>query len=414
MYDPRTTRLDPNRPAGTTRYVRDPFPGNRIPTDLLNPVGARLLAAFPLPNQRGDGASNANNYYSNAPSGLDTDRVDTRVDHAINGRHRLTLRFNWFENRIANPDIYGNGMTMIADNRIPGINLMGRHTWILTASTLFEHHYSFALSQSNRTNPTLGYDVRQLGLPLSVVEGNDVTTFPLVTANRIGQIGTQVALERNMSKVFQYLGTLTTLKGRHSIKGGLDIRSYPIRLSSASQLTIRGAGNFTGGPNPQAASAASGSGAADLLLGAATVSNGIVDPDFPNHRYFALFVQDQYRVAQNLSLTYGLRYNLELPWEERGGHFVNLDLTSPSPLASHLPQLNLKGGIGFVGPSEPTQRADKNNIDPRAGAAWTVRSRTACAAASACFTTRRRRSSGPEHPLARLGRRRRWPLKRIR
>src|SRR5262245_48084683 len=167
IYDPRTTRLDPNRLVGTTRYIRDPFPGNRIPAEFINSVGARLLATYPLPNQKGDGASNANNYYSNAPSGLDTDRVDARVDHAIGGRHRLTFHVNWFENQISNPDVYGNGMTLISDNRIPGINAMGRHTWILNSSTLFEHHYSFALSQSNRTNPTLGYDVRDLGLPLN-------------------------------------------------------------------------------------------------------------------------------------------------------------------------------------------------------------------------------------------------------
>ena len=33
IYDPRTTRLDPDRPAGTARYIRDPFAGNRIPRD---------------------------------------------------------------------------------------------------------------------------------------------------------------------------------------------------------------------------------------------------------------------------------------------------------------------------------------------------------------------------------------------
>src|SRR5262245_37849504 len=370
MYDPRTTRLDPARPAGTTRYIRDPFPGNRIPAELLNPIGVRLLAAYPLPNQRGDGLSNNNNFYSNAPSVRDTDRIDSRVDHSINNRHRLTMHVNWFENRISNPDVYGNGMKQISDNRIPGINAMGRHAWIMTSSTLLEHHYSFALSQSNRTNASLGYDVTKLGFPLSVVAGNETTTFPLVTANRLGQIGQQVALERNMSKVFQYLASVSALKGRHMIKAGIDIRSYPIRLSSAAQLTVRATSNFTGGPNPQAAAAASGSGAADLLLGAATVSNGIVEPDFPNHRYYAAYLQDQFRPAAGVTLTYGLRYNLEMPWSERDGHMVNLDLDARSPLAGQLPQLNLKGGIGFVGPNEATQRADKNNFDPRIGAAW--------------------------------------------
>jgi hypothetical protein len=48
IYDPRTTRLDPERPAGTTRYIRDPFPGNRIPQELLNPIGRAALNYYPL------------------------------------------------------------------------------------------------------------------------------------------------------------------------------------------------------------------------------------------------------------------------------------------------------------------------------------------------------------------------------
>ncbi len=376
MYDPRTTRLDPARPAGTTRYIRDPFPGNRIPSELLSPIALRILAYYPLPNQSGDGASSTNNYYSNAPSGLDTDRIDTRFDHSITGAHRMALRFNFFQNRIRNPDVYGTGMTLIANNRIPGVNTMARHTWIAGPSMVVEHHFSFAQSQSNRTSGNLSFDPTSLGFPQSVIAGNPVTTFPLVTANGIGQVGTQVALERNASKVFQYLASVSWLHGRHMFKTGVDMRSYPIRLSSAAQLTIKAANNFTGGPNPQAAVAASGSGVADLLLGAASVSNGIIDPDYINHRYYAAYAQDEFRLNPKLTLTYGLRYNLELPWTERDGQLVNLDLESPSPIAARVPQLNLQGGAGFVGAGAPTQKAAKTDFDPRIGAAYQWNART--------------------------------------
>jgi hypothetical protein len=42
IFDPRTTRLDPDRPAGTTRYLRDAFAGNVIPAGQLNAVGRVL------------------------------------------------------------------------------------------------------------------------------------------------------------------------------------------------------------------------------------------------------------------------------------------------------------------------------------------------------------------------------------
>jgi hypothetical protein len=386
IYDPRTTRLEPDRPAGTTRYIRDPFPGNRIPAGMLNTVGMRILSYYSLPNQPGQGASSTNNYFSNAPSGLKTDNVNVRLDHSLSAAHRLTLRFNFFQNRILNPDVYGTGMTLIANNRIPGVNTMARHTWIANSSTVVEHHFSFAQSQSNRTNSNLNFDVGQLGFPQSAVAGNPVTTFPLVTANRIGQVGTMVALERNASKVFQYLASLSSLRGRHLFKTGVDIRSYPIRLSSAAQLTIAANSNFTGGPNPQAAVAASGSGIADLLLGAASVSNGIAIPDFINHHYYAVYVQDEYRATKSLTVTYGIRYNRELPWTEKQGHMVNLDLTSSSPIASALPQMNLRGGVGFVGPNNLTQKTDTNNFDPRIGAAWTLNDKTVLHGGYGIFT----------------------------
>jgi hypothetical protein len=51
IYDPLTTRPDPANPGG---YIRDPFPGNVIPSDRLNPVGLNLAAYIAA---RGEGAS---------------------------------------------------------------------------------------------------------------------------------------------------------------------------------------------------------------------------------------------------------------------------------------------------------------------------------------------------------------------
>ena len=64
VYDPSTTRLDPTAPAGTTRYIRDIFPGNRIPAGRINPIATNLLKYFPAANQRGIGLSDTNNYFS--------------------------------------------------------------------------------------------------------------------------------------------------------------------------------------------------------------------------------------------------------------------------------------------------------------------------------------------------------------
>ena len=45
IYDPLTTRTDP----ATGRLVRDPFPGNIIPADRINPVGKKIASYLPTP-----------------------------------------------------------------------------------------------------------------------------------------------------------------------------------------------------------------------------------------------------------------------------------------------------------------------------------------------------------------------------
>src|SRR6185436_10339542 len=48
IYDPRTARLV------NGVVVRDPFPGNIIPRDRMNPVAAAILGYYPSPNQPGN------------------------------------------------------------------------------------------------------------------------------------------------------------------------------------------------------------------------------------------------------------------------------------------------------------------------------------------------------------------------
>ncbi|MGH9664870.1 MAG: carboxypeptidase regulatory-like domain-containing protein, partial [Bryobacteraceae bacterium] len=50
IYDPATTR-----PGADGAYIRDPFPGNMIPANRVNPVGAAVLSYFPAANTSGVG-----------------------------------------------------------------------------------------------------------------------------------------------------------------------------------------------------------------------------------------------------------------------------------------------------------------------------------------------------------------------
>ncbi|HWB96496.1 MAG TPA: TonB-dependent receptor, partial [Bryobacteraceae bacterium] len=382
IYDPRTTRLDPNRPAGTTRYIRDPFPGNVIPTALLSPIALKALEYYPSANQPGRGRSNNDNYFVAATNSLDSDRVDLRVDRQISSNHLLFGHYNWFENVNAQPLVFGNFASPVqTPNRIPGINWTINHTWTVGPTTIFEHHFSYARSETNRIPLSLGFDQTSLGLPSSVTDGQRVEYFPQFSIGGLSALGPQGTTSNLVSsRTWQYTASLTILRGRHTIKTGFDWRRFPVRIDNSPALGISSSGSYTGGPNPQAASALSGRGLADLFLNVASVGYTVRPIEEHVHPYYAGFVQDEIKVRPNLTLTFGIRYNLELPRTENNNQYVFLDLDSPSPLASQVAVFpNLRGGVGFVGVNgvgRRTQQADRNNWDPRFGIAWQMNDKT--------------------------------------
>ena len=203
-----------------------------------------------------------------------------------------------------------------------------------------------------------------------------------MTANRISGIGTSAGLEHDSGTTYQYEAILTWLKNRHSLKFGFDIREYRVKFGIAQNPVISANSNFTGGPNPTNAASLSGNGVADLLLGAATYTSGYAPVLYAQHPYYALFAQDEFHLTPKLTLTYGLRYNLELPNNESQNQYIYLDLKSPSPIPK------LVGGIGFLGTngvSRQTQNAQRTNFDPRAGVAYQFDTKTVLRAGFGIF-----------------------------
>ena len=382
VYDPATTRLDPTAPAGTTRYIRDVFPGNRIPAGRINPIATNLLKYFPAPNQRGIGLSDTNNYFSPAPNTLDNNRIDARIDHTFSEKHMVFARGDYFANLNSSPDVYNSPVSPVnTPNLIPGWAWAAGHTWSIKPSTIFVQHFSMATSQTNRVPLTLGFDQKTLGFPSTVTDGQLAPFFPQVSiagTSGVGAVGTIFNIV--ISRTYQYNGALTIQSGTHTIKTGFDYRFYTVDWENPNPLAVNANGTYTGGSNARAISANTGSGIADLLLGVASVSYNINPRHVNSHPYYAGYVQDSWRATRNLTVTFGIRYNLELGSIEQNDHYVNLDTTSPSPLQA--PGYNLVGGLifrGVDGRSHRTEQADHNNWNPRAGIAYRIGDKTVAA-----------------------------------
>jgi len=97
----------------------------------------------------------------------------------------------------------------------------------------------------------------------------------------------------------------------------------------------------------------------------AAVRQGTDNKHFRQHEY-DWFGQDTWKVRPNLTLTLGLRYQLDgVPYEE-GGNFSNL-LADPSSF-----QAGQNVVMTVVGPGTGKQiyNSDYSNVEPRVGFSW--------------------------------------------
>lgn len=91
IYDPRTTRPNPNGPG----FIRDAFPNNRIPTDRFSRVSKNII---PLATMRPNLAGARNNFITTVGARTDPwDKFDVKVDHQLNPKDKLGFLFHYGE-----------------------------------------------------------------------------------------------------------------------------------------------------------------------------------------------------------------------------------------------------------------------------------------------------------------------------
>ena len=395
IYNPYTTTTG-------TNYSRSPVPGNNINNiaAALNTIGKALVNLYPLPNQNGIGGSDLDNYFSNAPNTDDNNSLDVRIDHQFNDHHSIFGHITDFTNHINYSDYFGNGLSPEdANDRIPGKNMMIDHTWIIRPNMIFEHHFSWAHSESNRNESVLKSPT-SIGFNSSVAPGITASQTPQLTlygppaVGSYSTLGNYYPFERNYSSVYQYAAAMTWVKGRHTVRYGIDLRAYPTQLWDPQQMSIASGGSSTGSNFTDGFSKGttvindSGDGVADLLLGLATVSSGYEPETQSVHYYAAVFAQDEFRITPRLEVTYGLRYNYETGDIEKNNLLNYMDLFSVSPLQPQVPSLTLTGGVGIPGlggRSRQLQVPRKLSLDPRVGVAFKLNEKTILHAGAGIF-----------------------------
>ena len=404
LYDPLTTRLNPNfnssQPVSLTnpQYIRDAFPNNTIPANRLNSVGLALANAYPAPNT-GTAGQRFNNYLSSPNLSLDKFRNWLgRVDHSFGENWRVYGRYSYNKR-----EQYDQGVVAFG-----GIGFDAQ-------DPLLRENHNAVFDSLHVLSPTMVLDLRAAltryteAAYRSHVYGFDATTvgFPASFSNsRFDPIPPRLSLEQyspdfgtrnqryNVSNTISFQPMLSWSRGRHSVKFGGDLRD--IRVNTASGSFVYGGGQFsfnrdftTAFPGLQQAS--SGSAIASLLLG--YPSSGIISytPALAYRwPYYGWFVQDDIRLTNRLTVNIGLRWDVEGSATERYNRMNRgFDTTAAATAlasaaktanSSDCPACaNLTGGLLFAGVNGQPREAFNTDYDhwqPRAGVAYRLTEHT--------------------------------------
>jgi len=182
-------------------------------------------------------------------------------------------------------------------------------------------------------------------------------------------------------KVVQFIDNVSWIRGRHTIKFGTDIQQ--VSMFGFATNSARPNFNFNGvyTQNPQAR-AGTGQPLADFLLGQSnnvSVANPTINE--VRQRIFQGYVQDDWRVSSKLTLNFGVRYELALPFIEINDVYTNFVLESGPLFGTFLRAADASS----AGLNRSLVNADYNNFAPRFGFAYQLNSKTVLRAAAGTF-----------------------------
>jgi hypothetical protein len=372
----------------TGLQLQDPVTGklNAIPSGSIAPQARALLQYFPEPNI----ANSVQNYHLLSTEQSNATQAGVRYMRSIGanaspfgfggrgggGRRAQTSQglrqsvngnFNWSHSARDNVNLFPQlgGKTASDSDSLQAGYTLGYHKFTNILNVNWNRSNNHAINFF-----TNGPDIEtQLGIlgpndaPLNAIALNyGLPTISLSDIAGLNEAQPRVAIAQTIS----LSETLSWIYGKHNLRFGGDYRRVHNDFLSSSNAT--GSFTFTGLFTEDASSDPNtGIAFADFLLGLPqqTAINSAVNKSYLRDNVIDAFVMDDWRWLPSLTLNYGLRYELFLPYTEKYGHLAEI-LTNPAQgFTSESEVLAGQGGLpaALVNPFTKA-------FAPRVGIAW--------------------------------------------
>lgn len=336
---------------------------NIIKQSCIDPVGSTLLNLYPDPNI-GTTYTGAVNYQYASSVPTHTHSTDGRIDATINHANQIFGRYSYYNTDYDSPlwtanPIVGNG-DFSTEYILHNQSLALGWTYTPNSSLVNQAHFGFLrdYSHSDPVGLTLGKSLApNYGLN-GIPDNAESAGLPPIYIFGLTTLGSSIYRPQfQVSQVWQFIDDVYKLVGKHSLQFGYEYHRNTLNFFDleAPQGVILATGIYTNTP---------GFAPAEFLLG--DIGEIIGETALSVNNYLpgnSIYGQDTWRVTPNLTVNYGLRYELYAPfWLDRDNRVSNF---SPANGGSIISATSNNGTYGRV-----LVHPDNTNFSPRVGFAY--------------------------------------------
>jgi hypothetical protein len=377
IFNPFSTHTD-----AEGNVLREPFPNNRIPSELFDPIGANIAKLYPEPNQDGDPITGRHNWSGKFVNQNPSHQFDIKIDEYLNDKMRLSGRYSNFHSEFTGgATAFLDGITDTNNTQ----NVVLDYSWMPTPVDLVS--LRLGVDRYHDLGSMQQYDPANVGFGPFLSSVNGFYRFPIIEADGYQWLAEECCADTMEAHTqWNYSGSFSKFFRGHNLKFGGEQRIPIMAYYQPDQPT----GYFTFSRevtmqdvfNPNDAQ---GNSVASMLLGwPVSGDQGAQPATIDKSKDTGFFIQDDWKVNQKLTLNMGLRYEWSTPFVERFNRLQWPDFSGDTGV--DVPGLGrLKGTTVFATNEQRSVYPDRNNLGPRLGLAYRLNDKTVLRAGAGMY-----------------------------
>jgi hypothetical protein len=293
----------------TQPFSSTPIPGNIIPQGQLDPIALKLLKYYPAPNLPNVPVFGNNLLIGQRPI-TNKDQFIQRVDFNESSSSSWFGRYSWGDEALTQPALYLNGRTVLTHVW----QAMISNTRVLSPTKVNEFHFgtNYLFNSTGRELAFKTNVIAEVGLPNFPSPAPVSWGIPAVAIDAFSGFGDDSEGPYvNHNTTFEWADNFSWIRGKHSFRFGTEIRRD--RFNQLGNQFARGSLIINNGK-------ATGFAFADYMLGQSTQDEKALTLAVAQFRATsqAYYFDDVYKIRPNLTINYGIRYELVPPWSDKG------------------------------------------------------------------------------------------------